>query len=167
MTQVCLYIFWDSKRKKKTISTKLLPEKPHKCIDMTLREKVTLCVTLADSWAETKPAAYNCTVLKLIRNIFGIVYLPSPYHYDTEIHERTLTGLMELYGHAHPWVRIWHTLLEIPRVVTQWEVSLQRAFRAHEVSISASEIRFLLSSWWLRCETKHHIGILNHCAFQL
>lgn len=75
-------------------------------------------------------------------NIFGIVHLPSPYHCGPEIHERNLTSLMGLYGQAHWSMSQNLTYTVVPRVLTQWEVSPKRAFIAHEVSISASEIRF-------------------------
>lgn len=133
---------------------------------MTLRSKCHLRVLLADNRAETKPAVDNCTVLRSMWNIFGIVHFPSPYHCGPEIHERNLTSLMGLYGQAH-WSMSQNLTHKSPQGVDPVVgLSKKGIYSAWGFNFCFWN-KILLWSWWLRSETKHHTGIQNCRAFQL
>lgn len=112
-----------------------------------------LHVLLADSWAETKPAAYNCSELKPIWDIFwhGESSLSiSLWPWDSWEKFNQFDGVIWTSTLVHESGSDTHT--KIPTVLTQGEVSPRREFIAHEVSISASGIRLCydLGGWNVR-----------------
>lgn len=116
-------------------------------------ESFVLHVLLADSWAETKPAAYNCSGLKPIWDNFwhgGSSPSISLWPWDSWKKFSQFSGVIQTSTSVHESGSDTHT--KIPSMLIYWEVSPRREFIAHEVSISASGIRFCydLGGWDVR-----------------